>query len=91
MKRVIIGVVSCVILTGVAFAQRPKENINPGRHPNLAAAQRHCQEAFDRIVAAQKANEWDMNGHAQRAKDLLDKANGELKEAAEAANQNKGK
>ncbi|HWW94629.1 MAG TPA: hypothetical protein VN375_14770 [Vicinamibacteria bacterium] len=91
MKRVIIGVVSCVILTGVAFAQRPKENINPGRHPNLAAAQRHCQEAFDRIVAAQKANEWDMNGHAQRAKDLLEKANGELKEAAEAANQNKGK
>ncbi|HXB55004.1 MAG TPA: hypothetical protein VN461_09500 [Vicinamibacteria bacterium] len=91
MKRVIIGVVSCVILTGVAFAQRPKENVNPGRHPNLAAAQRHCQEAFDRIVAAQKANEWDMNGHAQRAKDLLEKANGELKEAAEAANQNKGK
>jgi hypothetical protein len=91
MKRVIIGVVSCVILTGVAFAQRPKENINPGRHPNLAAAQRHCQEAFDRIVAAQKANEWDMNGHAQRAKDLLEKANGEIKEAAQAANQNKGK
>jgi hypothetical protein len=91
MKRVIIGVVSCVILTGVAFAQRPKENVSPGRHPNLAAAQRHCQEAFDRIVAAQKANEWDMNGHAQRAKDLLEKANGELKEAAEAANQNKGK
>jgi hypothetical protein len=91
MKRVIIGVVSCLILTGVAFAQRPKENVNPGRHPNLAAAQRHCQDAFDRIVAAQKANEWDMNGHAQRAKDLLEKANGELKEAAQAANQNKGK
>jgi hypothetical protein len=91
MKRVIIGVVSCLILTGVAFAQRPKENVNPGRHPNLAAAQRHCQDAFDRIVAAQKANEWDMNGHAQRAKDLLEKANGEIKEAAQAANQNKGK
>jgi hypothetical protein len=91
MKRVIIGVVSCVILTGVAFAQRPKENVNPGRHPNLAAAQRHCQEAFDRIVAAQKANEWDMKGHAQKAKELLEKANYELKEAAEAANENKGK
>jgi hypothetical protein len=91
MKRAIIGVVGCVILTGVAFAQRPRENVNPGRHPNLAAAQRHCQEAFDRIVAAQKANEWDMNGHAQKAKDLLEKASGELKEAAEAANQNKGK
>ncbi len=91
MKRVIIGVVSCLILTGVAFAQRPKENVSPGRHPNLAAAQRHCQEAFDRVIAAQKANEWDMNGHAQRAKEMLEKASSELKEAAEAANQNKGK
>jgi hypothetical protein len=91
MKRVIVGVVSCVILTGVAFAQRPTRTVNPGRHPNLAAAQRHCQEAFDKTVAAQRANEWDMNGHAQRAKDLLEKANGELKEAAEAANENKGK
>jgi hypothetical protein len=91
MKRVIVGVVGCIILTGVAFAQRPKENVNPGRHPNIAAAQRHCQEAFDRIVAAQKANEWDMHGHAQRAKELLEKANSELKEAAEAANANKGK
>ena len=91
MKRVIIGVVSCVILTGVAFAQRPKENVSPGRHPNLAAAQKHCQEAFDRIVAAQRANEWDMKGHAQKAKELLEHANGELKHAAEAANENKGK
>jgi hypothetical protein len=91
MKRVIIGIVSCVVLTGVAFAQRPKGNVNPGRHPNIAAAQSHCQEAFDKIVAAQQANEWDMKGHAQKAKELLEKANSELKEAAEAANENKGK
>ena len=30
-----------------------------------------------------------MNGHAQKAKELLDQVNIELKEAAEAANQNK--
>jgi len=30
-----------------------------------------------------------MNGHAQKAKDLLDQANKELKQAAEAANENK--
>jgi F0F1-type ATP synthase membrane subunit b/b' len=91
MKRVIVGVVSCVILTGVAFAQRPTRNVSSSRHPNLAAAQKHCQEAYDKVTAAQQANEWDMKGHAQKAKELLEKANGELKEAAEAANENKGK
>jgi hypothetical protein len=70
----------------VGFAQRPVENINPHRHPNLAAAQRLSQEAFEKIAAAQQANEWDMDGHAQRAKELLDQVNRELKEAAEAAN-----
>jgi hypothetical protein len=39
---------------------------------------------------AQKANERDMKGHAQRAKDLLDQANNELKLAAQSANR-KGK
>ena len=32
-----------------------------------------------------------MNGHAQKAKELLDQANAELKLAAEAANHNKSK
>ncbi|HYS05736.1 MAG TPA: hypothetical protein VEW47_11150 [Candidatus Dormibacteraeota bacterium] len=59
-----------------------------GRHPNLAAAQRLAWEAFEKIAAAQRANEWDMNGHAQKAKELLDQVSIELKEAAEAANQN---
>jgi hypothetical protein len=40
-------------------------------------------------VAAQEANEFDMQGHAQKAKNLLDEANKELKLAAEAANRNR--
>ncbi len=71
---------------GVATAQRPKRNISGERHPNLAAAQRLSQQAWERIVAAQQANEWDMQGHAQKAKNLLDEVNRELKLAAEAAN-----
>jgi len=71
----------------VGFAQRPVENINSHKHPNLAAAQRLSREAFEKIAAAQETNEWDMDGHAQRAKELLDQVNRELKEAAEAANQ----
>ncbi len=68
------------------MAQRPKENVSGGRHPNLAAAQRLSQQAWERIVAAQEANEFDMQGHAQKAKELLDQVNRELKAAAEAAN-----
>jgi len=81
------GVAGFMLLVGsLALAQRPKENISPGRHPNLAAAQRLSQQAFEKITAAQEANEWDMQGHAQKAKNLLDEVNRELKQAAETAN-----
>jgi len=73
---------------GVAVAQKPAENVSGKRHPNLAAAQRLSQQAFEKITAAQEANEWDMDGHAAKAKDLLDQANQQLKMAAEAANKN---
>jgi hypothetical protein len=79
----------CLLLIGgVATAQRPKQNVSAGRHPNIAAAQRLTQQAWEKIVAAQEANEFDMAGHAQKAKGLLDEANKELKQAAEAANRN---
>ncbi len=78
-----------LLLAGVAIAQRPKENVSPNRHPNLAAAQRLSEQAYERIIDAQKANEWDMNGHAQKAKELLEQVNNELKQAAQAANRNK--
>jgi hypothetical protein len=76
-----------LLLVGTAAtAQAPARDISAKRHPNLAAAQRLSREAWEKIVAAQHANEWDMQGHAQKAKDLLDRVNNELKEAAEAAN-----
>ena len=71
---------SSLLIGGLAFAQ-PKRNVNPARHPNIAAAQRFSQQAYDKIVAAQQANEWDMQGHAQKAKELLDQANKELRES----------
>ncbi|HXB74721.1 MAG TPA: hypothetical protein VNY05_41185 [Candidatus Acidoferrales bacterium] len=75
-----------LLIGGLALAQRPKENVSGARHPNLAAAQRLSQQAYEKIIAAQEANEWDMKGHAQKAKNLLDEVNNELKQAAEAAN-----
>jgi hypothetical protein len=92
MKRTVLGSVLGISLIagGVAIAQHPPvENVSPHRHPNIAAAQRLTEQAYNKIVAAQQANEWDMDGHAARAKDLLDQANRELKAAAEAANRNR--
>jgi hypothetical protein len=77
-----------LLIGGAALAQRPARNVARGRHPNIAAAQRLSRQAWERIVEAQKANEWDMQGHAQKAKELLDQANNELKLAAQAANRN---
>ena len=90
--RVVSAILGSLLLVGgVAIAQRPKENISPERHPNLAAAQRLSQQAWERIVAAQQANEWDLGGHAEKAKRLLDEVNAELKLAAETSNRNKAR
>ncbi|HZP04783.1 MAG TPA: hypothetical protein VFB43_07780 [Terracidiphilus sp.] len=62
------------------------QDVSWRRHPNLAAAQRLIDQAYAKISAAQGANEFDMNGHAAKAKELLEQANHEIKEAAEAAN-----
>ena len=84
--KVLLGV--ALLCGGLAIAQKPVQNVNPNRHPNLAAAQRLSEQAYNKIVAAQEANEWDMQGHAQKAKELLEQANQQLKLAAEAANKN---
>jgi hypothetical protein len=91
ISKSLAGAVLAVALIGggVAVAQKPVENVSGKKHPNLAAAQRLSQQAFEKITAAQQANEWDMDGHAAKAKDLLDQANQQLKLAAEAANKNK--
>ena len=83
-RKLVLGTaLSIVMFTAGVFAA---QDISPRRHPNLAAAQRLVDQALGRIDAAQQANEFDMRGHAAHAKELLDQANRELKEAAEAAN-----
>jgi hypothetical protein len=92
--RVLTPIVAAVLLVGgiaggIAIAEQPAQNVSKGKHPNLAAAQNLSLKAYDKITAAQQANEWDMQGHAKKAKELLDEVNKELKQAAEAANKNK--
>ena len=89
MKRFLAAVLCLFLIATVGSAQKPAKDISAKKHPNLAAAQKFSRQAWEKVVAAQQANEWDMNGHAQKAKDLLDQVNNELKLAAEAANVNK--
>jgi hypothetical protein len=57
-------------------------------HPNLQAARVEVDRAWERITVAQKDNEFDMEGHAAKAKEALRLAVDELKLAAEVANKN---
>jgi len=79
-SKFLLGSVLCVasFAGGLLVAQGP-------RHPNLHAAQDLINQAYDRITAAQEANEWDMGGHAAKAKDLLLRAKDEIRLAAIAA------
>jgi hypothetical protein len=88
-RRVVLGSVLGLglIAGGIVVAQGPPaENIDPARHPHLAAAQHHIHESWREIDEAQHANDWDMDGHAERARQLLDQASRELKLSAEASN-----
>ena len=91
MKRALVALAACTALAvgGYAVAKEPVKNVSAKKHPNIAAAQKLLTEAFDKVTAAQKANEYDMEGHAAKAKELMEQASAELKQAAEAANENK--
>ena len=84
LRNLIIGVVAIgMLLVGVSvFSQQ----VSMDRHPNLAAAQDFIQKAIDKITDAQKANNYDMKGHAEKAKKLLEQAYHEVWLAAQAAN-----
>ena len=82
-KKLFASFVVIVFLFVVAvYAQ----NVNQRRHPNLYAAQVFIEKAIQKVSDAQEANEFDMDGHAAKAKGLLDKAYDEIKLAAAAAN-----
>jgi F0F1-type ATP synthase membrane subunit b/b' len=88
MKKLVPSTLLCLaLLGGTALAKEPVRNVSAKRHPNIAAAQRLVGQAYDKVEAAQKANEFDLGGHAQKAKELLEQANQELKLAAEVANE----
>ena len=90
MKRLLISSVLIAAAVGAmasaTYAQPPEQDISSFRHGNLAAAQSLVAQAFDRMTAAQEANEYQLGGHAGRAKELLREASEEMKLAAIEAN-----
>jgi len=91
-KTLLAGVVgAAMVVTFCACAQQggsnePVLNVDKQRHGNIARAQELSRQAYDAMTAAQETNEYDLGGHAARAKNLLSQANQEMKLAAEAAN-----
>ena len=68
-----------------ASLQMPVNNISR-RHGKLRAAQGDIIQAYQKIDAAQKDNQDQLGGHAQRAKELLIQADNELRAAAGVSN-----
>ena len=89
-KLVLSGVLGGVLICGgTVLAQAPTVTIDSTKHPNLAEAQHHIQQAYQKIDDAQQANKEQLGGHADKAKQLLGEADRELKAAAEYANHHK--
>ncbi len=85
LGRNILVVLALAAPLGLAIAESPAPQKPSKAHPNLAAAQKLVSQAFDKLEAAQKANEYDLGGHASKAKALLQNARLEIDAAFEAA------
>jgi hypothetical protein len=74
---------------GLALAESPAPKKPPSKsaeaHPNLEVAQRLVAQAVNKLEAAQQANEYDLGGHAAKAKELLRQAKIEIEIATEVA------
>lgn len=77
--RILFTLIGAMLMAAMISIAQP-------RHPNLVAAQQLINEAYEKVTVAQRANEWDMRGHAAKAKELLEQAKVEIREAARAAN-----
>jgi hypothetical protein len=83
-KTKLILITALVAFTGGILTAGPMRG-----HPNLEAARNDLNGAWDHITRAQQNNEYDMGGHAAKAKDLISNAKEEVRMAAEAANANR--
>jgi hypothetical protein len=74
-----------LVCGGAILAQAPEVDIDAHRHPDLADAQHHIQQAYVEVEKSQEAHKDQLGGHGEKARDLLAQASRELKAAAEYA------
>lgn len=83
MKQIILALIlGAAVGAGVAA-------IAAETNPNITKAEDLMSQALAKIGDAQKANEFDLAGHAQKAKDLVTQAQGEMKQAESIADEKK--
>ena len=80
-----LALTAAFVVSGAALPQEPKVNVGD-RHGNMKAAQEMIRQAWFKVDEAQKDNNYNLGGHAGRAKELLSEASSEIKQAAETAN-----
>ncbi len=85
MTRMLLAAAAAVALSLPAAAK--PEHHGKDKHPNITAAHRAVEQALKKLTAAQQANEYDLAGHAQKAKDLIEQAEKEIAQARGAANE----
>ncbi|HEY0704105.1 MAG TPA: hypothetical protein VGD60_15150 [Candidatus Acidoferrales bacterium] len=89
-RMVLTGVALCGAFSLGVMARSPQGGPPPvdvgEHHGNMRAAQQLIQQAWFKVDEAQKDNNYNLGGHAGRAKELLAQASGEIKASAEDAN-----
>lgn len=85
-KGVYLAITVAAVLSCVqAMMGEPVVNIGK-RHGELRAAQEAIVAAYTHVGLAQANNGYALGGHAAKAKEYLDKADAELRLAADSAN-----
>src|ERR1039457_6429786 len=65
-SRTLAAFLGSLLIIGGAVIAQPKRNVSAARHPNLAAAQRLSQQAFEKMPPQQ--NLWGDSGSGSRPK-----------------------
>ena len=90
IKKILLSTVALGAVFSLGAMVTPQNGPPPvdvgERHGNMRAAQQLIQQAWIKVDSAQRDNNYNLGGHAGRAKELLAQASSEIKQSAEDAN-----
>lgn len=79
MNKLLLGFCALFLVSGLTFAEPVRD------WHDLEKVHQHVQEAIHEMERARAANGYDMNGHGEKAEQLLRDAEHELHESIESA------